>query len=155
AGTARIVVRDAAGREVETALPFFTTPKLLKEGMWDFSAEAGLPRRRYGIESSAYAETPVGSASLRGGLHDWLTREAHAGAAADLLNGGAGALGRIGTLGVLSVAASASQSAGTNGFQSYLAFDTQFGGINVHVSSQRTFGDYQDLASVTARYVAL
>jgi outer membrane usher protein len=154
AGMARIVIRDAAGREVETALPFFITPKLLKEGMWDFSAEAGLPRLRYGIESSAYAESPVGSASLRGGLHDWLTLEAHAEGGADLLNGGAGALGRIGTLGILSVAGSASQSAGANGFQSYFAFDTQFGSINVHVSSQRTFANYQDLASVTARYVA-
>jgi outer membrane usher protein len=155
AGTARIIVRDAAGREVETTLPFFTTPKLLKEGMWDFSAEAGLPRLRYGIESSAYAENPVGLASLRGGLHDWLTLEGHAEGSADLLNAGAGALGRIGTFGVLSLAGSASQSGGANGLQSYLAFDAQFGSINVHVSSQRTFGDYQDLASVTARYVAL
>jgi outer membrane usher protein len=155
AGTARIIVRDAAGREVETVLPFFTTPKLLKDGVWDFSLEAGLPRLHYGMESSTYAENPVGSASLRGGLHDWLTLESHVEGSGDLLNGGAGALGRIGTLGIISVAASASQYAGANGFQSYLAFDTQLGSITFHASSQRSFGNYQDLASVTARYLAL
>jgi outer membrane usher protein len=155
AGTARIVVRDSAGRPVETMLPFFTTPKLLKEGLWDFSVEAGLPRLRYGIESNGYADDPVGSASLRGGMHDWLTLEAHAEGAGDLRNAGAGALARVGSLGIVSAAGSASQYAGANGFQSYLAFDSQVGGINVHASSQRTFGTYQDLASVTARYLPL
>lgn len=152
AGTARIVVRDATGRETEMVLPFFTTPKLLKDGMWDFSAEAGLPRLRYGVESDAYADNPVGSASLRGGLHDWLTLEAHAEGNGDLVNGGAGLLTRLGTFGVMSLAGSASQYGGTDGYQSYLAFDTQFGSVTVHASSQRTFGTYQDLASITARY---
>jgi outer membrane usher protein len=155
AGTARIVVRDAAGREVETVLPFFTTPRLLKEGVWDFSVEAGLPRLRYGIESSTYAEDPIGSATLRGGLHDGLTLEAHAEGSGDLLNGGAGVLGRMGMFGVISVAGSASHYGGADGFQSYLAFDTQFGSVTVHASSQRTFGTYQDLASVSARYLPL
>ena len=61
AGEARVVVRDAAGRQTETVLPFYTSPKLLKEGLTDFSVEGGLPRILYGTDSSSYVESPVGS----------------------------------------------------------------------------------------------
>jgi outer membrane usher protein len=151
ASTAQVVVRDAAGHQTQTSLPFFTSPKLLKEGLVDFSVEAGLPRLLYATESSSYVENPVGSASLRGGLQDWLTAESHAEWAAGLVNGGAGTVTRWGSAGVLSLAASGSRFADTLGVQSYAAFDTQFSVVNIHVSSSRTFGTYNDLASVTAR----
>src|ERR1035437_8993641 len=76
-GTAPVVGRDAAGHQTQTSLPFYTTPKLLREGFMDFSVEAGLPRVQYGTASNSYLNDPVGSASLRGGLTDWLTVEAH------------------------------------------------------------------------------
>jgi outer membrane usher protein len=152
ASTAQVVVRDAAGHQTQTSLPFYTSPKLLKEGLMDFSVEAGLPRILYGTESSSYVESPVGSASLRGGLQDWLTGESHAEWAADLFNGGVGTVTRLGSAGVLSLAASGSRFADTFGYQSYVAFDTQVMAINIHASSLQTFGTYNDLASVTARY---
>lgn len=149
-GIARIVVRDAAGRAVETSLPFYTSPTLLKEGLMDFSVEAGLPRVLYGTTSSFYVENPVGSASLRGGLHDWLTVEAHAEGGSNLMNGGLGTATRLGSMGVLSLAGSGSQFGNSFGFQSYVAFDKQFSAFNIHASSLRTFGMYNDLASMTA-----
>jgi outer membrane usher protein len=155
ASTAQVVVRDAAGRQTQTSLPFYTSPKLLKEGLMDFSVEAGLPRLLYGTESSSYVESPVGSASLRGGLQDWLTVESHAEWGADLFNGGVGTVTRLGSAGVLSLAASGSRLADTFGYQSYLAFDTQVMAIDIHASSLQTFGAYSDLASATARYFAL
>jgi len=153
ASTAQVVVRDAAGHQTQTSLSFYTSPKLLKEGLVDFSVEAGLPRLRYGTESSSYVESPVGSASLRGGLQDWLTVESHAEWGADLFNGGIGTVTRLGSAGVLSLAASGSRLADTFGYQSYVAFDTQVMAINIHASSLQTFGTYNDLASATARYV--
>ena len=110
AGTARIVVHDSAGREVQTSLPFYSTPKLLKEGLMDFSAEAGFARYAYGIESASYGRDPVGSATARRGVLDWLTVEAHAEGGAGLYNGGIGAIAQLGTFGTLSVAGTGSES---------------------------------------------
>lgn len=154
AGTARVVIRDAAGRQTETILPFYTSPTLLKEGFMDFSVEAGLPRTLYGTESSSYVENPVGSASLRRGLHDWLTLEAHAEGGFGLLNAGLGTVTRVGSLGVLSLAGSGSRFDDAFGFQSYIAYDMQIRGIHIHASSLQTFETYNDLASVTARYLS-
>jgi outer membrane usher protein len=151
AGTARIVVHDSAGREVQTTLPFYATPKLLREGLWDFSAEAGFARHAYGIESAAYGSDPVGSGSARRGVFDWLTIEAHGEGGAGLYNGGLGAIAQLGTFGTLSVAGSASRFGSATGFQAYAAFDAQFWGLGFHGSMQHTFGLYNDLASATAR----
>jgi outer membrane usher protein len=152
-GLARVVVRDAAGRQIETSLPFFTSPKLLRQGLTDFSFEAGFPRLNYATESSSYVDTPVGSASARAGVHDWLTLEGHAEGGAGLSSGGLGAVTSVGSWGVVSLAASGSRFDDAFGFQSYAAVDTLIMGLNIHASSQRTLGTYNDLASVTARYL--
>ncbi len=153
AGTARVVVQDAAGRQIETSLPFFSSPILLREGLTDFSLEAGLPRLFYGTISNSYVANPVGSASLRSGLYDGLTLEAHAEGGAGLRNLGAGTVTRLGSAGVLSVAASGSQASNALGLQTYLAFDSQIMGLDFHASSLQTFGSFNDLASVTARFL--
>ena len=150
AGSAQIVVRDAAGHQTQTSIPFFTSPKLLREGLYDFSLEAGVPRLRYGVDSNAYLAATVGSASLRGGLHDWLTIEAHVEGNANLLNAGLGLVTGLGSWGVASFATSGSRFGQSTGFQTYAAFDTQIMKLNFHASSQRTFGSYNDLASITA-----
>jgi len=154
-GTARIVVQDSSGRPVETTLPFYSSPRLLRDGFMDFSVEAGFPRLFYGTDPFSYVREPVASASARRGLFDWLTLEGHGEGGAGLMNGGLGAVVGVGPWGVLSVAGTASRFKDTSGFQSYVAFDTQFLGINIHASSQRTYGTYNDLASVTSRGLPL
>src|SRR5262249_32315813 len=70
---------------------------------------------------------------------------------------GVGAVASLGTWGVLSVAGSASRFKDTFeafGYQTYIAYETKFKSINFHVSSLRAFGNYNDLASVTARLPA-
>jgi outer membrane usher protein len=153
AGEASVVLRDAAGRPTALTVPFFASPKLLQPGLTDFSLEAGLPRVRYASESNAYLQDPVGSATLRAGIHDWLTAEAHVESGMGLVNGGLGAVARVGTWGVISAAGATSQIERRSGYQSYFAFDTQIGKISLHLSSQHAFGAYDDLASVSARYL--
>ena len=41
-GTARVVLRDASGRETVTNLPFYVSFKMLAPGLFDFSLEAGM-----------------------------------------------------------------------------------------------------------------
>ena len=153
-GTARVVLRDASGRETVTNLPFYVSSKLLADGLFDFSFEAGMPRLSYATAADTYARQFVTSASGRRGLYDWLTLEGHAEAGAGLWNAGAGFSVRTGSFGVASAALAASRFSGNFGLQSYFAYETSAFGVTIALSSQRTFGSYDDLASVTARLQA-
>ena len=150
AGDARVVVRDASGRETQTSLPFFTSSWLLKPSLTDFSVEVGAPRQFYGTNDDSYVARPVVSASLRRGITDSLTLESHGEAGLGLMNGGLGMAFRTGSFGVADVALSASQFSGRTGLQAYGAYSVQAYGLNLNVSSLRRFGDYSDLASVTS-----
>ncbi len=149
-GTAKIVVRDSTGRETQQESAFFTSPLLLRPGLFDFSVEAGLARRSYGVESNDYARGLIGSASARRGLAQWLTIEGHLEGGPKFVNAGAGLVVRVFDRGVVNLAASASRSAGANGGQLYGSFETRLGPVTVSGASQRSFGRYEDLASLTA-----
>jgi outer membrane usher protein len=149
-GEARLVLRDATGREVETTLPFYTSPQLLREDLTYFSVETGFPRIHYGIESNDYVAKEFASMSVRHGLYDWLTLEGHGEEVAGLFNGGGGVLARTGNFGILSAAASGSWYKGQAGFQTFASFETKIWGVSLSASSTRTFMNYNDVASVTA-----
>jgi len=150
-GTARVVLRDSSGKTTEAVLPFYTTAILLAPGLFDYSVEAGLPRLSFGTPTDTYLAQPVGSASMRYGMFDWLTLQGHAEGGAGLVNASAGIAARTGSFGVATAAVAASRFQGQMGYQSYLAYETQLLGLYISASSQMTFGTYQDLASVTAR----
>lgn len=150
AGTARLVVRDALGRETISETPFYASSNLLAKGLADFSAEIGFARRYYGVESNDYDERPVGSATLRYGLTDRLTFEAHAEGAENFYNAGAGGVFNIGTFGIGSVAASSSRFGDESGHQVAASIEAELWNFKFFARSQRTFGNYNDIASVTA-----
>jgi outer membrane usher protein len=152
AGDARIDIRDASGHQTSTIVPFYMSPNMLAPGLTSFSAEVGLPRLGYGTAADVYMDTPVASATLRRGIHDWLTLEGHAEAGDGLANAGIGAVARTGQFGVASAAVSMSHLGKDDGLQGYLAYETKLFGINLSASAQHTMGSYDDLASATARY---
>jgi outer membrane usher protein len=151
AGNAQLVIRDSSGHETKTVVPFYASPSLLAPGLSSWSVEGGLPRLSFGSTSDNYVQSPVGSATLRRGIFDWLTLEGHAEGGAGIGNGGIGAVFKIGTIGVGSAAASASFGSADTGFQTYFSYETRLFGLGINLSSQRTFGTYDDLASATAR----
>jgi len=151
AGNAELVIRDAAGHETRSTTPFYAAANLLAPGLTRWSVEGGLPRLSYGSTADVYVGSPVGSATLRRGIYDGLTAEAHAEAGAGVVNTGAGAIFKTGTAGVAALALSGSSSSGHRGAQGYASYETQLFGLNISASSQRTLGTYDDLASATAR----
>jgi len=150
AGTARLVVRDALGRETVSETPFYASSDLLAKGLADFSAEIGFARRYYGVESNNYDERPIGSATLRYGLTNNFTIEAHAEGAENFYNAGAGSVFNVGTFGVGSVAASSSRFGDETGYQVAASLEAELWNIKFFARTQRTFGDFNDMASVTA-----
>lgn len=150
-GNAEVVIRDSAGHETRSTSPFYASASLLSPGLMAWSVEAGLPRLSYGSSSDVYVNSPIGSATLRRGIFDWMTLEGHAEAGAGLANGGIGAVLRTGSFGVAGAALSGSTGNGNSGFQTYFSYETRLFGLNISASSQHTFGWYEDLASTTAR----
>ncbi|RWO78184.1 fimbria/pilus outer membrane usher protein [Mesorhizobium sp.] len=149
-GTARVVVRDALGRETVSETPFFASSDLLASGFWDYSAEAGFARRFYGVESADYDGRFMASGTARYGLTDWLTLEGHAEGGGGLVNGGAGAVFGLGQYGVGSFAASGSSYDGQTGFQVAGSVEFELWDLHFFARTQRTFGDYNDIAGITA-----
>ncbi|TFW30423.1 fimbria/pilus outer membrane usher protein, partial [Duganella callida] len=82
AGQATLVTHDAAGRAVSTTVPLYVDTRMLAAGLTDYSVELGALRRRYTTASFDYG-APVLSGSVRRGLSDSLTLEAHAEAGRD------------------------------------------------------------------------
>ncbi|OYR19399.1 fimbria/pilus outer membrane usher protein [Brucella thiophenivorans] len=150
AGTARLVVRDALGRETISETPFYASSNLLTKGLLDFSAELGFARRYYGVESNDYDDRPVGSATMRYGLNNHFTLEAHVEGAENFYNAGAGSVFNIGTFGIGSVAASSSRFGSETGYQIAASVEAELWNVKFFARTQRTFGDYNDIASITA-----
>jgi outer membrane usher protein len=149
-GVARIVLRDAQGRETVAERPLHASPDVLRPGLTDFSLEAGFPRRNQGSRSFDYHPGPAASASLRRGLSERLTVEAHGETMRGLINAGAGAVVNAGRLGTLSAAAAASLNGGAAGAQLHAGWDLSFGNFHVGASVRRVFGPYADLGVASA-----
>lgn len=148
ANTARLVVRDAMGQESVREMSFYASSDLLAKGLWDFSVEAGVPRNDYGIKSANYASDFFVSGTTRYGFTSTLTGEAHAEAGADFVNGGVGAVFTLWDIGRLSVAGSASSYKSETGQQLYANLQLERWGVYFNAMTQRTYGNYNDMASV-------
>jgi outer membrane usher protein len=75
AGEARVVVRDALGRERILATPFYAAGGLLRPGLADFSFAAGRLRTSGGLTGEDYGNG-YGAALWRQGINNSLTLEA-------------------------------------------------------------------------------
>ncbi len=101
AGDVRLVVTDLLGRQQVITQPYYGSIQLLKRGLTDFSYEAGLTRRDFGIESDHYGP-PVAAATYRRGFTDGFTGELHAETSNDVRTAGPTAVVRAGNLALLS-----------------------------------------------------
>jgi outer membrane usher protein len=73
-GEARLVVRDILGRERIITQPFYASPRLLQQGLHDYSYELGFVRENFGIASNDYGRF-VAVGTHRFGFNDRFTGE--------------------------------------------------------------------------------
>lgn len=150
-GEAQIVLRDTLGRETRTTVPFYSSSSLLRKGLWDFSADVGVARRNFGTESNDYDDDVMGALTTRYGLTNWLTLEGHLEGGADLVNGGLGVAFPLGAYGVTSLAAAGSHYDGDTGLLLNGSIEMTYKNrYTIYGRVQHTFGNYDDIASVTA-----
>ncbi|WP_406853647.1 fimbria/pilus outer membrane usher protein [Alsobacter sp. KACC 23698] len=151
AGSAQVVVRDATGREVRTTVPFMTSASVLGQGVFDYAFGGGFARYGYATAATTYGKDPVGFASARYGVTDAVTLETYNETGGGLAGVGAGVTANAFDRAVVSVAGRASHSGAGMGSQAYGSVQTKIGPLYVTGSSQRSFGAFADLVSVTAR----
>lgn len=149
-GTAQVVIRDAAGRESVATAPIYASSQLLKPGLYEFSAEAGIARHQFGLESNAYSDIPMASATARYGVFDFLTLEAHAEVTPSLLNIGLGQVAQLTPWVRASGAVAVSSYEDDTGSQVFAALEFRSPAFTGRISTQRTFGTYTDLGWITA-----
>jgi outer membrane usher protein len=149
AGTIALVVEDAAGNKVVTTADYFSSPSLLRPGLIDYSAEVGFARTHFGTTGDTYDRRLMGSASIRSGVTDWLTWEGHAEGGMELINAGTGATVALGRLGLGQFSVAGSKTAEATGVQVAGSLQFSFGPVNLGARAQKSFGRYEDIASVT------
>ena len=147
-GSAQLVVTDAYGRVSTINFPFYAAQQLLAKGLSDWSANLGVVREEYGVRSFSYGQAPVASGNLRYGISERWTLETHAEAGDGLVNAGAGSVWLLGLGGVASASATHSRLDSDRGWQYALAYQWNNGRFNVALDTQRTHGDYRDIASL-------
>jgi outer membrane usher protein len=86
-GTARVVIRDAFGREQVIPSSFYFTPRLLAKGLQEYSYSLGARRDNFGTESWDYSRLGF-LGQHRVGLTDAFTVGGRLEAAGDLVSGG-------------------------------------------------------------------
>jgi outer membrane usher protein len=151
AGNAELVIRDTTGRVTSINMPFYGSASLLAPGLTSWSLAAGLPRVSYGSPGDRYLPTPVGTATWRQGMTEWFTGEGHIEGGSGVINAGLGAAFKIANIAVATTSLAASRRGTDRGEQATFYFETKSYGVNISLNSQRTFGDYEDIASATAR----
>lgn len=149
-GQAQIVLKDTLGRETRTTVPFYSSSLLLRPGLLDFSAEVGFPRRNYGTESNDYSGDLMAVATARYGVTNWLTLEGHFEGGLELLNGGLGAAFPLGSFGVASIAGAGSSHEGETGLLLNGSVELSYGDYTLFARLQHSFGNYEDIASISA-----
>ncbi|WP_322866319.1 fimbria/pilus outer membrane usher protein [Aquicoccus sp. G2-2] len=148
-GDAEIVVRGIDGQVSRRTVSFFSSSRLLKKGMADYSLGFGRAREGFGIDSNSYGGEGIFTASLRFGLTEKLTLEGHYATTTDFRVLGGGVAAVPFSLGEVRIAGAASEFRGQRGRFGQIDMQTQIGAIDFNLSSMRTDGGFADLAYVT------
>jgi outer membrane usher protein len=156
AGEVGVAVQDELGRQTIVTLPFYASPQLLAPGLASYSVELGAVRQSYGGPSDGY-RNGAAIASLRYGLSDWLTPEAHGEFGGRLQQAGAGGTVRVGSLGVVSLAGAgsaattgvvAAKPVRVSGWTGVASAARQAGGFSFTVSAAAATAGYRDTAAL-------
>lgn len=110
AGRARVVVRNALGRQQTVSTSFYTSSQLLKQGLNDYSVSLGALRDNYGIESNDYGDLAA-TGLFRRGLTQHFTGQLRAELSDPIQDISLGATWANVYLGTITVAGAASKSA--------------------------------------------
>jgi outer membrane usher protein len=145
AGNVRVVVRDLFGKESIAVVPYVRYDSMLKQGLHDFSYEAGFLRRNYAVESNDYGDFAA-VATHRYGVTDRLTLEGHVEAMDDRGNMGGVVQVTMPVLGLVGLGGALSTGDGTGNLYKVF-FQRNERNWTVGAAAQEQSDNYLDVAS--------
>ena len=140
-GNVQIVTRDLLGRETVSEQSYYASSVLLRRGLHDFSWEAGLLRRRFGLRSHDYGAA-IASTTHRYGLSDDATVEGHLQLSGKTRMGGLGATVALGNFGIAAFTASASRSERGSGYRLVGSFERRTLGLSFGLRTEIASRDF-------------
>lgn len=152
AGLVSVAVQDELGRQTFITLPFYASNALLAPGLTSYSVDAGMIRHDFGLRDDHYAGWAA-TGSVRRGISDWLTVEAHGEASSRVGLVGGGVTAKIGTFGIANLALSGSARRrgtgvpGRYGGLLTVGFQRVTRRFNLSVSGTYCTNGYRDLAA--------
>jgi outer membrane usher protein len=144
AGEVTAVVTDVLGRETVISQSYYTSPRLLRQDLSDFSFETGFLREDFGLESNDYEDTPFFSGTYRRGYTDWLTGEIHSELDAERQAFGVSATLPVLDFGVVNSSLASSLEDDSSGGLIQLGFERAARDVSFSVFGRLTPGDYTD-----------
>jgi outer membrane usher protein len=140
----QLLLRDSFGRVQQLSYSFYFSDQPLRQGLHEYSYNAGAIRRDYGTESNHYG--PVAATMFhRYGFSDVLTLGLRAEASKELFNAGPLTTVVLGNAGVVSTAIAASSIAGRHGASALASYGYQTKNWSIGASLRRDWRDYASL----------
>ena len=149
AGDITMMITDANGLSRQVTSSFYTSPRLLRPGLVDFSIEAGVVRRNYGIESFDYGP-PFAAGFLRFGLNDAMTLGSRVEVGRDIRMGGLGLGWVVSPLGEFALSGALSDSPWGRGTLWRAQFQRIAPTHALTISYQRDNGRFAQVGNVNA-----
>lgn len=144
AGDVQVVVRDLLGREVLYSQSYYAAPRLLQEGLHDYSYELGFLRRSFGRKSNDYGPL-MASGTHRYGFSDSLTGEVHAEASKDVQTAGVAANAVIADVANVAFSIAGSRSELGAGALAAVTMERRSRGLSLGVRGEFTTNNYMAL----------
>lgn len=151
-GEVQVIVRDAFGQQQVLTQRFYSSPRLLRAGLSEYSVSAGFMRQNYGLDSFSY-EGGLASAYWRHGLTDQVTVETLGNATSAVLNGGAVVgvgIGQWGTVAAGIVGSNGDAGRGQMWLAGYEYFTPRY---NFSVRTAHASDNFRQVADVTIAQV--
>jgi len=149
-GQLSVVVRDAAGRQTVVSESYYASPGLLRQGLHDYTYEAGFLRRYYARRDFSYGDA-FAATTHRYGLSDQVTVEGHAEASKDVQQASAGAEVALPGFGLLGLSFGASRSSRGFGGQVGFSFERRSRHFSLAARATHSTGDYRGVADFAYR----
>lgn len=145
ANDVRLVVRDVLGRQRVITRSFYASRQLLRDGLQDYTYEAGSIRKNYTRRSNDYGRV-FGAATHRLGVTDRFTAGSHIEVLADQQTAGlSGTWLASPMLGVLSASLAGSTAEGEHGGLARIGIQRQGRRFSFGASTTRTTVDFRQL----------
>lgn len=131
-----IVLKDPFGNERKLSYPLYISTQLLRQGLHEYSYNAGFLREQYGVENNDYGN-PVFSAFHRYGITSAFNIGFRAEGADGVYNGGIVALFTLPQLGVFVLSSAGSSANGDKGAAGLFQYSYQNGSFSTNVQLRK------------------